>query len=93
MVTALNFKLNILSDSNFYIFVPQLFENISAFDLDGEGELSLNQFKWFFLKISFCFQLVTTSVEEVVTTLEEEVVTTLEEEVVTTSEEEVVISL
>ena len=47
----------------------------------------------FFLKISFCFQLVTTSVEEVVTTLEEEVVTTLEEEVVTTSEEEVVISL
>ena len=28
-----------------HFFIPQLFENISAFDIDGEGEVSLTQFK------------------------------------------------
>ena len=46
------------SDLELYISVSQLFENIGAFDIDGEGEVSLNQFKWSFWEIFDCFKFV-----------------------------------
>ena len=42
MVTASSL---VQSDGIVYLHIEQLFENISAFDIDGEGEVSLNQFK------------------------------------------------
>ena len=50
MVTASSLQPYVgQSDGNLYLHIcSQLFENISAFDIDGEGEVSIDQFKYYF---------------------------------------------